>query len=1325
LAKASHYNLSMKRLFLPILVAALWANAALAQYQTPAVDGTVSPGEYASSLGNYSMTWDAVYLYLGVQVAAPSNAVSLYLDVDPLATPGGGTNANGNLIGYPDSGLAAELPFRADARILATSSGGEIRTRNGAGGWTGASTTDVLTVNGTAREIRIAWTALTGSAAPPTSFLWLAHQISGSTLLDPMPAAGQHAFFSVASTADGASTNPFSVQETTWRVTSSDDAGPNTLRDAIDQANADTASSRRFITFGLTGSTLIQTSSSLPWITQTTTVDGTSQNGGTTPAVTVRGFGTGAGGNGIAVNAPNCVVRGLVLQNHSWAIRFFIAPSGLIERNYVGTDETGTAARPNDSGISVAGSPGTVVGGDIGGDPGAGNVVGGNVTGVQFSESGVAVYGNRIGVGANGTSSIPNGIAVMSHGTNHTIGSPDKPNTIANNVRILDATNNGGLVVRGNATYANEAGMMIGNIRQDPPDIVSAVVNEGTLTIQTTLTPYAGTQGVRLDLYEADTTNLVPQGRAWHATSPCFSGDALTAQTWIAGNGYATRDKIVLTATAYSDAGCTTVGAGTSPFIGSVFTTTGTNTLFGDFSDPASWSSGALPAAGQNFIVKSGRFDIGSPEAVYGDMILGSRIGGGGLSFEAGNEETLHVNNIRAQNPASFIIMAADTSLQVDGSFDPNLVFFPDTGTVTFGGAGQTIPALNYFELEILAPIAGVTAGTMSVSSDLEIGNGTYDFSGATVELRGEGAIGTVGNGTAVFSDLVVPAGADAEADVSQITVNHLLTVNGTFAAGVNTIVAGTGLLTGNGTVVVTGAAPTNSFAGQYTLNRDIDELTVFFEGEAAQSVDALSYHNLTIENAFGATVQGSGIVSVAGVLSLEEGPFASGAGSIQLGAGAIITSVAGWINGGLTATIATGSLTYTFPVGIAAGATPMVVAFHDVTQSGTLFVSATAEHPNLSGSGIDPARDANVYFRLQPAAGLTFTSYDLTLTYGTHRDAAATPLAFKLRRYDGGTWFQVPSAIPMAAGITAGGLTGGGDFVTGNQLVDHYTVTASSPRVAGATFLTTVTAKDLFDVTASGSITTVTMTSNTGHAQFDSNGDGTFGDNTKALASGTFSIVTKDNVAESVTLIATDANAKTGSGTVTIDPLLAPASLSATAANTALVQLSWSAVTGATSYQIWRKSGGGYTLLAATGNTTYPDAAVTAGTSYVYQVRAVAGDVQSAFSPADAATTIVFTDPALNNTVRVKAVHLTELRTAVNAMRAAAGLGAAVFTDPAITPQSTKIKAVHLAELRTALDQARAALGLPAISYTDPVLIVPTTPVKAVHWMEVRAGTQ
>jgi hypothetical protein len=47
------------------------------------------------------------------------------------------------------------------------------------------------------------------------------------------------------------------------------------------------------------------------------------------------------------------------------------------------------------------------------------------------------------------------------------------------------------------------------------------------------------------------------------------------------------------------------------------------------------------------------------------------------------------------------------------------------------------------------------------------------------------------------------------------------------------------------------------------------------------------------------------------------------------------------------------------------------------------------------------------------------------------------------------------------------------------------------------------------------------------------------------------------------------------------------------------------------------------------------------------------------------------------------------------------------------------KVKAVHLTELRTALDAARAELGLPALVYTG------TSNVKAAHVTEIRNGVK
>src|SRR5205085_7325651 len=110
--------------------------------------------------------------------------------------------------------------------------------------------------------------------------------------------------------------------------------------------------------------------------------------------------------------------------------------------------------------------------------------------------------------------------------------------------------------------------------------------------------------------------------------------------------------------------------------------------------------------------------------------------------------------------------------------------------------------------------------------------------------------------------------------------------------------------------------------------------------------------------------------------------------------------------------------------------------------------------------------------------------------------------------------------------------------------------------------------------------------------------------------------------------------------------------------------------------------------LLTTTGTTSSSDTGLTADTTYVYKVRAVAGAAGSPYA-IDAATTTIFTDDPLNVGTVAKITHLTQLRTAVNAMRAAAGLGAQSFTDPTLT--GVKIKAVHLTELRTALDQARS----------------------------------
>ena len=173
-------------------------------------------------------------------------------------------------------------------------------------------------------------------------------------------------------------------------------------------------------------------------------------------------------------------------------------------------------------------------------------------------------------------------------------------------------------------------------------------------------------------------------------------------------------------------------------------------------------------------------------------------------------------------------------------------------------------------------------------------------------------------------------------------------------------------------------------------------------------------------------------------------------------------------------------------------------------------------------------------------------------------------------------------------------------------------------------------------------------------------------------------------------------------------------------------VNVSWSASPGATQYEVVRKSASsGYATLTTTASTSYPDTAVTAGETYVYKVRAIdASARQSPFSAPDAATTIFFTDdPLVATSTTVKAVHMTELLQAVNAMRATAGLGAMTFADP-VPAQGVTVMAAHLQQLRTALSPARTPLGLSAITFTDPTLAAGTL-LKAAHLQELRTDVK
>ena len=79
------------------------------------------------------------------------------------------------------------------------------------------------------------------------------------------------------------------------------------------------------------------------------------------------------------------------------------------------------------------------------------------------------------------------------------------------------------------------------------------------------------------------------------------------------------------------------------------------------------------------------------------------------------------------------------------------------------------------------------------------------------------------------------------------------------------------------------------------------------------------------------------------------------------------------------------------------------------------------------------------------------------------------------------------------------------------------------------------------------------------------------------------------------------------------------------------------------------------------------------------------------------------FTDhPIVPGVTPVRAVHFTELRTRIDGVRAAGGLGRYPWTDPVLSAGVTRVRLLHLLELRLALGAAYRAAGRPAPFWTD-----------------------
>src|SRR5947209_7327337 len=141
----------------------------------------------------------------------------------------------------------------------------------------------------------------------------------------------------------------------TFTVNTADDhndgvcnAADCTLREAINAANAGDT-----ISFNIPGAGVhtINATSGFS-ITKAVTIDGTTQPGfAGAPLIEMNGAGAGAGVNGLSVNAPNIIIKGLIINRFSgYGIDFDSVGNSSVQGCYIGTNATGSAASANGAG---------------------------------------------------------------------------------------------------------------------------------------------------------------------------------------------------------------------------------------------------------------------------------------------------------------------------------------------------------------------------------------------------------------------------------------------------------------------------------------------------------------------------------------------------------------------------------------------------------------------------------------------------------------------------------------------------------------------------------------------------------------------------------------------------------------------------------------------------------------------------------------------------------------------------------------------------------------------------------------------------------------
>jgi Domain of unknown function (DUF4082)/Fibronectin type III domain len=284
-------------------------------------------------------------------------------------------------------------------------------------------------------------------------------------------------------------------------------------------------------------------------------------------------------------------------------------------------------------------------------------------------------------------------------------------------------------------------------------------------------------------------------------------------------------------------------------------------------------------------------------------------------------------------------------------------------------------------------------------------------------------------------------------------------------------------------------------------------------------------------------------------------------------------------------------------------------------------------DHLVVTGSTTDVAGASySLTVTAETLTGAVDPSYTGTVALTSSDSQAGLPGSHTFSSTDAGTFtFTVVLKTAGTQSITATDTTTGAASATDSGIAvspaaaSQLLITGLPSSVgAGSSASFTVTAKDPYGNVATGYTGTVSFTSTDTAAGLPASY--TFAATDKGVHS--FSVTF--NTAGTQTLTASDGTLSATSSGVIVSPS-GTINLTASAASSSQINLSWNGLTGATGYIVQESSNGssGWTQIATTASnvTTYANTGLAAGTTYYYRVQATGGS-GSAFSNVANATT-------------------------------------------------------------------------------------------------------